>query len=76
MNVHGMNASSQQYSLSTRADCLLWSCPLLLAATRADNGRPHWYLLTGDFNVNGVVQEMDYRLPAGFSCPNGCVLQM
>jgi hypothetical protein len=49
---------------------------LLLAASRADNDRPFWYLLTGDFNVNGQVVEMEYRLPAGFTCPDGCVLQM
>jgi hypothetical protein len=48
----------------------------LRAACRADNGCPFWYLLTGDFNVNGVPVEMEYRLPAGFTCPNGCVLQM
>uniref|UniRef100_A0A383WKR5 Uncharacterized protein n=1 Tax=Tetradesmus obliquus TaxID=3088 RepID=A0A383WKR5_TETOB len=42
---------------------------------RADTGRPHWYILTGSFGTPGSAA-IDLRLPSGFSCPNGCVLQM
>lgn len=47
---------------------------------RADNNRPHWYILSGSWagtNAgNAEFANIDYRLPSGFSCPNGCVLQM
>ncbi|WIA36814.1 hypothetical protein OEZ86_008069 [Tetradesmus obliquus] len=42
---------------------------------RADTGRPYWYILTGSFGTPGSAA-IDLRLPSGFSCTNGCVLQM
>jgi hypothetical protein len=59
----------------------LLPCHLHSAAMRrADNNRPHWYILSGSWaNTNAGNPEfanIDYRLPSGFSCPNGCVLQM
>ncbi|WIA28065.1 hypothetical protein OEZ86_010650 [Tetradesmus obliquus] len=47
---------------------------------RADNGKPHWYILTGSWEGTNAGRpefaNIDLRLPAGFSCPGGCVLQM
>jgi hypothetical protein len=47
----------------------------LLLHRRADNNRPHWYITQGSFGTISTF-EMDYRLPQGFTCPNGCTLQM
>lgn len=58
------------------AECVLLS----FAACRADNNKPNWYILTGSWaNTNAGNPEFasyDIRLPAGFSCTTGCVLQM
>jgi len=42
---------------------------------RADNNKPHWYILTGKWGDPPVNMQMSYKLPAGFSCPNGCTIQ-
>lgn len=51
-------------------------------ARRADNNKPHYYILTGSFD-NTVINRVpefpvmpSYKLPDGFTCPNGCVLQV
>jgi hypothetical protein len=39
---------------------------------RADNNKQYWYITKGGENQD---LSMDYKLPAGVSCPGGCMLQ-
>ncbi len=39
---------------------------------RADNNKAYWYILSGGENQE---LKLDYKLPAGVTCPNGCMLQ-
>uniref|UniRef100_A0A383WNU1 Uncharacterized protein n=1 Tax=Tetradesmus obliquus TaxID=3088 RepID=A0A383WNU1_TETOB len=63
------------FRLCDRRTSLDQGCFNARTLLRADTGRPHWYILTGSFGTPGSAA-IDLRLPSGFSCPNGCVLQM
>ncbi|WIA36822.1 hypothetical protein OEZ86_008086 [Tetradesmus obliquus] len=68
------------FRLCDRRTNLDQACFNARTLVRADNGRPHWYITQGSFestrNGNPETAEFDLRLPSGFSCPGGCVLQM
>ncbi len=42
--------------------------------TSADTGERSFWLMTGTYS-NSAPYTVKYRLPAGVSCPNGCVIQ-
>eukprot|EP00775_Hariotina_reticulata_P006044 gene6044-6282_t len=68
------------FRLCDRRSNLDQACFNARTLLRADNNKPHWYITTGKWSSPTTPPppttiSMDYRLPAGFTCPNGCTIQ-
>jgi len=78
VNLRVNHGGVYRFRLCNRRTNLDQACFNALPLVRADNGQREYYILTGRFDANVPVNEvavLQYRLPAGFACPNGCTIQ-